>query len=253
METQSSNTVTKPYDKNDFKPNRSGRAIAGLLVVAVGSLLLAREMGVDIPRWFFRGEMILIVLGLFIGFRHSFRGIAWIILIGIGTILLVDDYFFFDISLWPLLIIAVGLFMIFRPGRGRSRERWKNWEMGHGATQNFEDDHIDSTAVFGGVKKNVISKNFRGGEATTFFGGTEINLMQAEVDGKIVLDLTNVFGGTKLIVPPHWKIHSEDLVCIFGGIEDKRPILSDTSTVNPNKVLILKGTCVFGGIDIKSY
>ena len=43
------------------------------------------------------------------------------------------------------------------------------------------------------------------------------------------------------------------MVAIFGGVEDKRPQLADTSTVNPNKVLVLKGTCIFGGIDIKSY
>jgi hypothetical protein len=73
------------------------------------------------------------------------------------------------------------------------------------------------------------------------------------VNGKIVLELTQIFGGTKLIVPPHWKIQSEDLVAIFGGVEDKRAILSDPSVVSGSKVLVLRGTCIFGGIDIKSF
>jgi hypothetical protein len=38
---------------------------------------------------------------------------------------------------------------------------------------------------------------------------------------------------------------------IFGGIEDKRPMPA-TNEVS-NKMLTIKGTVIFGGIDIKSY
>ena len=54
------------------------------------------------------------------------------------------------------------------------------------------------------------------------------------------------------IVPPHWRIHSDDLVCILGGIDDKRPLTNDLN-YDPNKLLVIKGTCILGGIDIKSY
>ena len=150
-----------------------------------------------------------------------------------------------------MVIIGIGLFIIFRSGK-KNRD-WKKWDDSQAYTENAADDYLDSTVLFGGVKKNVISNNFRGGEAVTIFGGTELNLIQADVDGAIVLDLTQVFGGTKLIVPAHWKIQSKDMVAIFGGVEDKRPMLSNPSTEETNKVLILKGTCIFGGIDIKSY
>ena len=39
------------------------------------------------------------------------------------------------------------------------------------------------------------------------------------------------------------------LVAIFGGIDDKREQISNT----PDKVLVLKGFTMFGGIEIKSY
>src|SRR5690349_22431252 len=39
---------------------------------------------------------------------------------------------------------------------------------------------IDVTAVFGGIKKNVLSKNFKGGDITSFMGGSEIDLSQAD-------------------------------------------------------------------------
>ena len=73
----------------------------------------------------------------------------------------------------------------------------------------------------------------------------------AEIQQPITIDVTQVFGGTKLIVPANWHIKSE-LVAIAGGVEDKRHQASPEDE-SPNKTLILRGTCIFGGIDIKSY
>jgi hypothetical protein len=81
-------------------------------------------------------------------------------------------------------------------------------------------------------------------------GGSEIDLTQADFQGRIKIDTTNIFGGTKLIVPPTWDVQS-DMVAIFGGVDDKRQISG--VKLDPNKVLILDGTCMFGGIEIKSY
>jgi hypothetical protein len=58
-----------------------------------------------------------------------------------------------------------------------------------------------------------------------------------------------IFGGAKLIVPPHWQIRSE-MVAVFGGIEDKR---APQNSYDEDKVVILNGTTFFGGIEIRSY
>jgi hypothetical protein len=254
METYRNTDTPAKTPNTPGEHNRSGRIMGGLLIVAIGVLFFARQAGMDFPRWIFSFETILIALGLYLGFRHSFKGFGWLIPILIGGFLLIDDFFpFYDVAefLWPMIVIGIGLFIIFRAGK-KNRD-WKKWDESQAYTENAADDYLDSTVLFGGVKKNVISKNFRGGEAVTIFGGTEVNLTQADVEGAIVLELTQVFGGTKLIVPPHWKIQSKDMVAIFGGVEDKRPLLANPSVEETNKVLILKGTCIFGGIDIKSY
>ena len=255
METYNQNPGNDPQkpETRIADSNRSGRTLGGLFIVAIGVLLLAREAGVYIPRWMFSFETILIALGLYLGIRHSFRGFGWLIPILIGGFLLINDFYpYYDIREFtlPLIIIGLGLFIIFRSTK-KSRD-WKKWDASQAYNENYADDYLDSTVVFGGVKKNVISKDFKGGEAVTVFGGTEINLTQADLNGAIVLELTQIFGGTKLIVPPHWKVQTKDMVAIFGGVDDKRPMLSDPNRQD-NKVLILKGTCLFGGIDIKSY
>ena len=111
------------------------------------------------------------------------------------------------------------------------------------------EDYIDTTSVFGGVHKKVVSKNFKGGDITTFLGGTEIDLSQADFTGMARLDVTQVMGGTKIIVPAHWEVRSE-VTAIFAGFEDKR---QQPAIVNPEKVLIIEGTSIFGGIELKNF
>jgi len=102
--------------------------------------------------------------------------------------------------------------------------------------------------VFGGTKKKVMSKDFKGGEINCVFGGNDLDFMQADINGSAVLEVNVVFGGAKLLVPNHWKVQS-DVDCAFGAVEDKRRDATEVS----DKTLVLKGTVAFGGIEIKSY
>lgn len=251
METQD-NRNTGLSKENSNSNLRNGRALGGLVIVTVGTLLLVKKMGVDLPSWLFSWEMILITIGIYVGARHRFKNLQWLIPVAIGVAFLIGDEIDMDIHryIWPIIIITVGLVMILRPQRKRSEEYWKNF--GAEYNERSSEDHLDSTVIFGGTKKNIISKDFKGGESVCVFGGSEINLMQADINGRIVIEVVQVFGGTKLVLPPHWKLQTEEVVSIFGGLDDKRPIVQNSS-VDDSKVIILRGTCIFGGIDIKSY
>jgi predicted membrane protein len=226
----------------------TSRVISGLIVILAGFALLARQAGVELPHWMFTWPMFLIVLGLYIGARHNFSRGGWFVPILIGGFFLADDILMIhDLSnlIVPVLIIVAGIMIILRP-----RKHFTADTTFTEAPPSVDDELIDSTAVFGTVRKNVISKSFRGGEITCVFGGAEINLSQADITGNAVLDITCVMGGAKLIIPAHWEIRSE-MTAVLGGIEDKRPPV--TEAVGSSKVLILEGTVVMGGIDIRSY
>ncbi len=96
----------------------------------------------------------------------------------------------------------------------------------------------------------VLSKNFRGGEIVCFFGGAEIDFSQADIQSPVILYITMVFGGAKLMVPSHWDVKNQ-VTPIFGGIEDKRTVA--VTNFDPNKKLILTGTAVFAGIEIRNF
>jgi predicted membrane protein len=154
--------------------------------------------------------------------------------------------------MWPFALIAVGLFILTRP-----RSKWNYEKKTDGdinpvseGSGNTKEDFVESTSIFGGAKKIIISKNFKGADLVNIFGGTELDLSQADFTGNSVIELTTIFGGTKLLVPSNWSVKSE-AVTIFGGIEDKRKI--QATTENFDKTLVIRGTVIFGGIDIKSF
>jgi predicted membrane protein len=265
--------------ENQFHNSRTGRVWAGLFLVGIGILLLADRIGMGLPAWVFSWPMLLIAIGAFIGLRHRFRGGAWLIMIVIGSIFLFDiispDY-----SLrryfWPIIIMVLGLIMILKPrssGRWRSHHRWRRQNYAGDTSQTdymakpVQDtqyipveeakpktqapgDYLDSAAIFGGIRKAFFTKDFKGGEAVSVFGGHEIDLSKSDITGTVTLELTQIFGGTKLIVPNNWNVKSE-VVAFLGGIEDKRH--TDTTLVDPDKILLLKGTSILGGIDIRSF
>jgi hypothetical protein len=256
LESREQSEMYKEWDEQ----HRRGRFFAGLFIVGAGILFLAREMGVVLPEWIFTWQMILITLGIFSGLKHRFRHVGWVIMVAIGGAFMAREYlpqYDFSHYIWPALIILVGLFIMLKPkkrgmmcGRRRRYSRWQQRYAEDAGLASSNEEYIDASAVFGGIKKNIVSKNFRGGEINCVFGGAEINFMQADFQDTIELEVNAVFGGAGLIIPPHWEIKSE-MTAVLGGVEDKRPL--NTGTVSQGKKLILKGTAVFGGIEIKSY
>lgn len=235
----------------------------GIFILLIGVAALVKSTVTDLPDWLFSWQTFLIALGVFIGIKHQFRGIAWLVLILVGGAFLIKELnpeLSIGRYIWPVLLIVVGAFLIFRPRKkcftpeGGFSKRSGGVSEGTTILDEEEswsqDDFIDVTAIFGGSKKNMLSKDFKGGDIVNIFGGTELNLSQADIRGRVELEITTIFGGTKLIVPSNWEVKSET-VTIFGGLEDKRPL--QPGTASPEKILVLRGTVLFGGIEIKSF
>ncbi|HWY12844.1 MAG TPA: hypothetical protein VN026_16030 [Bacteroidia bacterium] len=265
---QDLNTNKEDMWKQWEAEHKRGKVIGGIFVVIAGALFLGRELGAEIPYWVFSWKMLLIAIGLFVGLKHRFRRWGWIIPIIVGSTFLAVDLFptlIIKPLLWPILIILLGLIMIFKPRRKWGHHRqWRKWERhyhrygnnykdcdGHSYQENTSDsDHLDFSVVFGNIKRNVISKDFKGGEMNIVMGGGELNLSQADINGTVSVEVNAVLGGARLVVPANWMIKSE-LSSVMGSVDDKRQINSGVSQ-DPNKILRLEGNVVMGGIEIIS-
>ena len=72
-----------------------------------------------------------------------------------------------------------------------------------------DDDYLRINSVFSGVNRTIVSKDFKGGKVSCVFGGTDIDLTQADIRGEAVLKFEVIFGGVDLIVPPHFIVINE--------------------------------------------
>ncbi|RYY35613.1 MAG: hypothetical protein EOP46_09415 [Sphingobacteriaceae bacterium] len=272
------------------KDPKNGKAIAGGIILIVGIVLLFHQLDLFFfPSWLFSWPMWLILPGLYIGAKSNFQKPAWFILVLLGVAFLADEAIGNDADklIWPGVFIAFGIWMILRRNNKLDQAKWNKFEHGFkkqpvdftpppaepvvdykvknegepvvinepvaGNTHThhpYNDDLLDVVAVFGGVDRIIMSKSFKGGEIVNIFGGTEIDFTKADIQGQVIVEITQVFGGTKLIVPPHWHVIS-DMSSIFAGVDDKR--MRHTTTINNEKVLVIKGVSIFAGIDIRSY
>ena len=261
MENSESTRIERRIKRRE-KYVGSGHVLIGIFILLIGAIGLLKTLSLPIPDWIFSWPMLLIGLGFLLGLRSQFQNVTWLILMLIGSLFLMN-HIYPELAMrryiWPLALIMVGAFLIFRPRRqswNRRNMDDENKPSGIEESSPYEnknyssEDFIESTSIFGGIKKNVLSKKFKGGDVVNIMGGTEINLMQADINGRVILEIVQIFGGTKLIVPAHWEIKPE-MVALFGGIEDKRQMQNVTH--NPDKILVLKGTTMFGGIDIRNY
>ncbi|HXR84862.1 MAG TPA: LiaF domain-containing protein [Hanamia sp.] len=254
----------EPNNIEMYNRNKRSRIWSGLILVIAGILLLGYKMGAPIPGWIFTWPVLLIAIGLLIGVKSKFHNPGAMIMILIGAVFLLDEQIpgiDFHNYIVPIILISVGIIFILRPRSHGCSRRSRRWErMNIAAHDNFKSEpvsssddnseYLDVVAVFGGIKKNVQSKNFKGGEIVSFMGGSEINFMHADIQQPIELEVNNVFGGTKLIIPSNWDVKNE-ISAVFGGVEDKRTF--SNSLPDTDKKIVLKGACVFGGIEVTNY
>lgn len=231
--------------------NMVSKLLAGLFVIGFGTLILLKQTGMNIPHAFVSWEMVLILMGVISLVKHRFKMLFGLALILIGGVFMAQDFYPDVIEkrfIWPVLIIFMGIVILIKAFRPRKMH--PNYTMFDDRTEdNSTDDLIDSSAFFGAVKKNIVSKSFKGGRISSVFGGTELDLSHADLAEAATIDVNCVFGGISIVTPSHWKVETE-VNSAFGGFDDNRPMnLVDEAS---GKVLIVRGSCYFGGIEITS-
>lgn len=255
-----------------IKRIRRSRMWGGFFILLVGVLLLAYKMGAPIPGWLFTWPVLLMAVGLLVTIKSGLRNPGGFIMILIGAVFFAGQSIpGIDLRNYivPIVLMVIGVSIMLKPrscqkhrrrfgsippdnftSEGTSEDSPLNTSSESTTTEGDNGEYINVNAVFGGVKKNIQSKNFKGGEITSFMGGAEINFMQADIQHPIELEVNNVFGGTKLIIPSNWDVRN-DISALFGGVEDKRSF--HNSPTGTNKRVLLKGACVFGGVEITNY
>jgi predicted membrane protein len=243
----------EPFEEKKH-PNPNKRFAFGFLVIITGLLLLAFNFDIfpwDLRHIFFSWQMLLIAIGI-ISISNSESRTPGIILILVGGFFLVPEVFDFHIQFvklfWPVLLIAIGVMILVRRGiHGPGHMHWHKEQN----RSDLDDGYINETNIFSGSKRRITHQVFKGGKVSNIFGGTEIDLSQSTLaEGRVELTIECVFGGVTLIVPSDWKVVL-NVNSIMGGFADKRNLVREPS--DPSRILVIRGSSIFGGGEIKSY
>jgi len=278
-------TIVNPTAFPAHPPKRRGVTL-GLILIGIGALILLKSLGAiapfDVDLSF---PVIMIAIGVIVGMRSRFRNSAWIILVLIGIANAIPEFHIGSLESDELAVavafILIGAYVMRRrrwqQNSVTAPPAWQNWEAGspsYGAAspnsatnpgvdatadassfsagETVEPPYtINSFALFAGRKEMITSKNFQGGRISAIFGGTTLNMMNADSTVRhIVLDVTAALGGVEITIPSHWQLVNE-VDAIFGGVEDAR--MMRTAPGESSKTLVIRGFCLMGGVEIKSY
>jgi predicted membrane protein len=226
----------------------------GVIVILAGLLLLAFNFDIlsgDFRHVIFSWQMLLITIGL-VSLLTSESRTPGLILVFIGGFFIIPEIFDFHISFvklfWPLLLIGIGLLILFR--KGFYHDRWHRRNI-ISESVHMEEGYINETNIFSGSKHKIVHQVFKGGKVSNIFGGTEIDLTQATLgEGRNELVIDCIFGGVTVIVPSDWKVVL-NISSILGGFSDKRTYIKEST--DTSRMLVIRGSAIFGGGEIKSY
>jgi predicted membrane protein len=239
----------------------------GLFLLALGVVLLLDQQGIVSAHrlsyffwpavlFFFGLENLLCRSG-----RHHFIGAVMLIL---AAILLLGDLGYIPVhigfaTIWPTLLILLGLVMVirrFNDGGGRWPESRNPfvWQVRTNRPDTGDGVAAPSFGYFAfmsSVKQRIVTRNFRGGRVTAVWGGFEIDLTQAEIEGEeAVIDITAFMGGGKIRVPNTWIVEMRGAPIMGGLVDEREHVL--TPDAGPAKRLVIRGIVFMGGVVIKN-
>jgi predicted membrane protein len=231
-------------DKHDWRGMSSW--VPGALLILVGTLVFLDHINVIQGQRIWKyWPVLLIVVGI-AKFVNEGKRVGGVLLVLMGGFLMAEQLGYATLTwgaIWPLLIIAAGIAMIW----GRFDLPKIPREISGGTSS------INEYALFGGVERRVHVNNFKGGSITAVFGGVEVDFRSADIEGEeAAVYVEAIFGGIEVTVPDRWVVLWEGQN-IFGGYSDEtRPPLPDLPGAPEKKRLILRGRALFGGISVRS-
>jgi Cell wall-active antibiotics response 4TMS YvqF/Domain of unknown function (DUF5668) len=249
-----------PVNQRSF----SWTLLLGALILGAGVVLMLDQQGIlsadRVLNYFWPAVLIAGGIVTLIGCRgRGGRGVWGFIMLGWGVLLLLSTlgigHFRFE-SVWPLVIIGVGVAMIYQAVGGRgcadgtNRPQWLDY-VNPWSRSGSEDSGLNHVAIFGGFNKRITAQNFRGGKLISFCGGYQIDLRKADIEGDTaVIEAVAIMGGGEIKVPENWQV-SMDGIGIFGGYSDESAQHPVEGGV-PQKKLIVKGVAILGGVVVKN-
>lgn len=244
---------------------RGCSAVFAFFLIVVGTLLLGTRLGF-IPNAYVNillsWQMLLILFGcLSLVKKHLMRSLLFL---SLGVFFIIPEIgkiphnFIGEVPenfihlYWPVLLILFGVFgfirFVFFPKKSKFYEHRYFSAKNTGGCCN---GRVEQNNVFQKGENIVLDPIFKGGEVNAIFSESVLDLRKTQIaDGETRLEINVVFGAVQIFVPKEWNVQL-NVESVFGAFEDKRPV-QDIADKDPNKTLLIFGSCVFGAGELKN-
>jgi len=228
---------------NSQRHRSGGQALAGALLLAIGTLMFANNLNLVSARRYWRYWPVLpLVIGLVklvAGQSRGDRAFGIVLtIVGGSQLARVLGYWSpgpADVA--AISLIGVGLFFIGRGLLGRVEPE----------VSTDSSDWISAFALMAGFERSNNSQTFRGGDLTAIMGGCDIDLRHASLRAPATIDIFVMWGGVELRVPDDWTVDLQGTPLLAGFVDKTRP-----PAIATEKRLIIRGVAVMGGVEIKN-
>ncbi len=215
----------------------------GGALVLFGILFLLQHLGElgEYRAWSF--WPLLLIMGGGLSLLQKGQRVWGMLMLGFGTLALLNTLSILSVGwglIWPLAIIAVGIFLVYQVGTARLRIPADAKTAGL----------VYGTAIMGSKEDRVDSQVFEGGEMTAIMGSYQLDLSEAEMKGEeAILLVKTVMGSVEVRAPAHWRINVQGCP-VMGTVEDgtREP----PAGLGSEKTLMVQASAVLGSIEIRN-
>jgi len=227
----------------------SSRLVIGLIIVAIGTILLVGNLGWLDARYLLRTvwPLALVAAGVAMlrdSTNRKGRPWAWVF-ITVGLWIFADKIGWVQFNIWELIVPGILLFvggtLVLRAVNDPANKKQL-------ASADDSAEFVRSFAFMSYCDLHPVSRPFRGGDLNAVMGGIKLDLRDVRMESdRAVLDVFAFWGGIEIRVPPDWVVSSTVTTIIGGLVDSRRP-----STIIPSKTLVVRGFNIMSGIEVKN-
>ena len=233
-----------------------GRVFFGVLVIVIGVLFLVDKAGIaeldGLLDWW---PSLIILYGAWRLIANRFRSLFLpLLLIASGVVLQLRQLDTADVfsTIWPAMLIALGVAIVIGGMRSRNR-RQRGGSSSHsastiidvdlGAPADADDGTLHAVA---GSQDRIVSGDFYDGSINVVMGNGTLDMRDATiVDKPATLEVSVVMGEVKVRVPTEWNVRIVNS-SQMGDTKDTRR--SQNNSDDPD--LIIRGSVTMGSLQI---
>jgi predicted membrane protein len=233
----------------------SSRAVVGLIIVAIGAILLAGNLGWFDARHLLRSlwPLALVAAGVaMLRDSEQRKGHPWAwVFITVGLWLFADKIGWVQFNIWELIVPGILLFvggtLVWR-AMSEQRQVQEAEAKQPSLLGPEQSEFVRSFAFMSYCDLHPVAHSVRGGDLTAVMGGIKLDLRDTGMEGEqITIEVFAFWGGIEILVPSDWLVSSKVTTLIGGFVDSRRP-----SKVIPTKTLIVRGFNLMSGIEVKN-